>query len=350
MTQQTNILDLLSSKITQLHHNSYAGAACDAFISESMRKHKPAVQQYHYPKFVCAGSVVHEMIEQMNIKFGLVYCNVVGGEAFFISDNAFVRIMEMKMVESDTKFTGLSIIAHQRAVALEIQAAFAGYCEDTEHQIDINWVLDAKGSSQNLISKYSPSVFSDALYPYIEGGANDYIERYLKSSATMLILIGAPGTGKTSFIKHLVYKSKAGAFITYDEDALNTDSVFSSFLGHYSYDNFVIEDADNFLRPRTEGNSMMSRFLNIGDGLVKIKHKKIIFSTNLPSVAHIDPALTRPGRCFDVLQFRELTKNEAQKIADDKGLVLPDKKSYSLGDIFNVPQPVTAPKRSVGFV
>src|SRR3712207_7327386 len=55
----------------------------------------------------------------------------------------------------------------------------------------------------------------------------------------------------------------------------------------------VLEDADNFLRPRKEGNSMMHRFLNVGDGLVTMSHKKMIFSTNLPSVKEVDPALDR---------------------------------------------------------
>jgi ATP-dependent 26S proteasome regulatory subunit len=48
---------------------------------------------------------------------------------------------------------------------------------------------------------------------------------------------------------------------------------------------------------------MMHRFLNVGDGLVTTKGKKLIFSTNLPSIRDVDSALVRPGRCFDILNF-----------------------------------------------
>jgi ATP-dependent 26S proteasome regulatory subunit len=61
---------------------------------------------------------------------------------------------------------------------------------------------------------------------------------------------------------------------------------------------------------------MMHRFLNVGDGLVTTKGKKMIFSTNLPSIRDIDSALVRPGRCFDIVTFAPLEVSEAQALAD----------------------------------
>ena len=99
----------------------------------------------------------------------------------------------------------------------------------------------------------------------------------------------------------------------------------------------VLEDSDTFLKARTDGNTMMHRFLNVGDGLVTTRGKKMIFSTNLPSIRDIDPALIRPGRCFDILNFNSLTKEQAQALCDKVGCKLQetDNNNYSIAEIFN---------------
>ena len=78
----------------------------------------------------------------------------------------------------------------------------------------------------------------------------------------------------------------------------------------------------------------MSRFLNVGDGLMSMKNKKIIFTTNLPSIASIDSALTRPGRCFDIIEFGKLNRQQAKKVCDAKGLALPNGDAFTLAELF----------------
>jgi hypothetical protein len=41
----------------------------------------------------------------------------------------------------------------------------------------------------------------------------------------------------------------------------------------------------------------------------------MIFTTNLPNVTDIDPALTRPGRCHAVVYLRSLEPEEAARLA-----------------------------------
>ena len=42
--------------------------------------------------------------------------------------------------------------------------------------------------------------------------------------------------------------------------------------------------------------------------------RKILFTTNLPNVHDIDPALMRPGRCFATLHTRSLTPTEGSRL------------------------------------
>lgn len=212
----------------------------------------------------------------------------------------------------------------------------------------IEWVYGSDGNSVNVpLNRDRLPV--DEMYPFLNGELlNDYYERYMASSANILLLIGPPGTGKTSFIRGLLAHTNSSAIVSYDSAILEKDGFFARFIE--SDDNvMVLEDSDAFLKSRSDGNTMMHRFLNVGDGLVTTKGKKMIFSTNLPSIRDVDSALTRPGRCFDILTFNPLTQEQAEKLAKKLGANIGDQKEWSVAEIFNK-QTHRPNERKVGFI
>lgn len=213
----------------------------------------------------------------------------------------------------------------------------------------IDWIYSSDGSSVTVPLTEDKTPISE-MYPFIKNESlEDYYNRYMHSSASVLVLLGPPGTGKTSFVRGLLQYTKTSAIVTYDPELLEKDYVFARFVEGTS-NIMVIEDADNFLGSRKEGNTVMHKFLNVGDGLVTTKNKKLIFSTNLPSVKSIDSALVRPGRCFDVLTFNYLNKLQAEKISTKLGLQLPfDREQYSIADIFHQQEFKHVEKR-IGFI
>jgi len=99
---------------------------------------------------------------------------------------------------------------------------------------------------------------------------------------------------------------------------------------------------------------MMHRFLNVGDGLVTTRGKKMIFSTNLPSIQDIDPALVRPGRCFDILTFAPLSLHDAKILAKKLKGTVPEVQAgktveFSIAEIFNTQNNIPK-ERKMGFV
>ena len=180
------------------------------------------------------------------------------------------------------------------------------------------------------------------MYPFLkEQTLNDYYQEFIDSTASILVLIGPPGTGKTSFIKGLLNYSKSSASISYNLNVLNDDEIFVDFLtGETEF--MIMEDCDTFLASRAEGNPLMHRFLNVSDGLISVPGKKLIFTTNLENTSDIDEALLRPGRCHDVLRFDLLNQDDAEKLAKHKEVDLKcEKEYYSIADVLVGPQEIT---------
>ena len=234
----------------------------------------------------------------------------------------------------------------------------SGIIEHVESNFDIvtasiEWVYSSDGSSVSVpLNRDRLPV--EEMYPFLKGETlASYYDRFLDSPANILLLIGPPGTGKTTFIRGLLAHRSSSAIVTYDAGILEKDGFFARFIEDDA-DVMVLEDSDAFLKSRSDGNTMMHRFLNVGDGLVTTKGKKMIFSTNLPSIRDVDSALVRPGRCFDVLTFDILDRHQALKLAERLKVELPDRNggesaTYSIAEVFHeqTNKPVS---RKVGFI
>jgi hypothetical protein len=195
----------------------------------------------------------------------------------------------------------------------------------------------------------------DSYYPWFPQGVDSFIQDYFRNPASVLVLYGPPGTGKTSFLRHVMISQSVNAMVTYDDKVLQKDEFFVDFLTDDEHDVLIVEDADVFLSPRDDGeNTMMSKFLNVSDGLIKIPNKKMIFTTNITQLAKIDSALLRPGRCFEAVEFRELTATEAAHVAQVSGQADRDwdsQRAWSLAQVFNhTDSPAPHTRHKMGFV
>lgn len=190
-----------------------------------------------------------------------------------------------------------------------------------EQMFVVDWHFS--NSSRTLVNcpfeEVAKDTVLDEAYPALGEPVCEFIQRYLRSSETVLILQGPPGTGKTRLVRSILGAmsrrkgDSAQVMYTADKRALENDEIFVDFITGV-HDAFVIEDADHMLMARSNGNHDLHRFLAVADGVVRAQGRKIIFTTNLPNIRDLDDALLRPGRCFAVVHARLLGGEEIWRL------------------------------------
>lgn len=272
-----------------------------------------------------------------NIKFNFYH------ESFYIFDGSTFVSVEYDLFTKHLQGDGGMYNIYIHTTFYENLSELKDFLDETLKDCEaysINWAfMTSSGHTVNKEMRIADinTNAKDEFYPWIKNGIDSYYERYLKSSENVLLLIGMPGTGKTTFIRNLLDRHKLNSTITYDEKLMNNDQFFLDFmLG--DKDVLIFEDADTMILDREkDNNTLLAKILNVSDGLIKTINKKIIFSTNLTDRDKIDSALMRPGRCFDVMDFRTLTYEEAKNVLKvmEMEKELDEDKTYTLAEILS---------------
>jgi len=155
-----------------------------------------------------------------------------------------------------------------------------------------------------------------------------------KNDKGLVILHGKPGTGKTSYIRHLISSLKKEViFLPPNMAAEITNPGLISVLIDRPNSIFVIEDAENIVVDREkDGNSKVSALLNISDGLLSdCLNIQIICSFNT-DISKVDSALMRKGRLIAKYEFKELEVQKANTLS----------KKLGFDSNFNSPMTLTA--------
>ena len=214
---------------------------------------------------------------------------------------------------------------------------------------EIAWVTETKNGlipTELKAAKFKTA--KDYFYPSIPEGVNDYLSRYDESESPILIILGPPGMGKTTLITNYIYKNNKKALVSYDDSLMYKDDFFLFFLNN-EYDLAILEDMDLFLQAREDAdNKVMNKFLNLSQGVLDIRNKKLIFTANIER-HKIDPALIRPGRCFDILECDLYNEEQAKVIIEKENLTFEGKcNNVSLAELFHHKK--SKKNKGVGFV
>jgi SpoVK/Ycf46/Vps4 family AAA+-type ATPase len=207
--------------------------------------------------------------------------------------------------------------------------------------------LEGPSTETVVIERSAPVNSEELILNYGEdfpAWEQQWTERMRRTPSGLTILCGPPGCGKTSYLRALMSRLLATAvfyFVPVSEAEMLSHPRFVSFglrqtNRHPKQQKIaILEDAEELLLARDEGSrAKVSNLLNIADGFLG-DHLKlhVIATTNVP-LSKLDPAIARPGRLIGVREFRRLSRAEALRLADAKGLNLPDQSDFSLAELY----------------
>ena len=170
--------------------------------------------------------------------------------------------------------------------------------------------------------------------------ADKTIKGFIEEDNTsgLVILNGVKGTGKTTYIRHLINNSsRRFIYLTKEMASALTDPSFIAFLTEIKGCVLVIEDCENLVSARNQGNQStgISNLLNMCDGLLSDVFNIKIIATFNEDIRKVDSALLRKGRLVYRYEFKELELEKTNALFKSLKIDHISEKPMTLADIFN---------------
>ncbi len=183
--------------------------------------------------------------------------------------------------------------------------------------------------------------------------ADEIIKEAISENYKGLILLhGIPGSGKTSYIKHLIThgsKRKIVYIPTHLTGSISSPEFISFVKEKLTNSVLVIEDAEQVLITRDDIEShkaAVSNILNMTDGILADALNLLIIGTFNTDMENIDEALLRKGRLKLQYKFDNLTTEKTNYLTNKLYGKTVDK-AMTLADIYNLEYELIVPKKRV---
>jgi hypothetical protein len=189
---------------------------------------------------------------------------------------------------------------------------------------------------------YSPPLDLELNYGKSFKKVHDVIIKKLNENngKGIILLHGEPGTGKTSYIKHLtsLVKEKDILFIPPSMAEMLSEPTIIPFLMDHKNSILIIEDAERVISDR-QGNGSpagVSNILNLTDGILGDCLSIQVVATFNMKREKIDQALLRKGRLIAEHKFDKLSIEETNKLLKRLKKNHISEESMCLADIYNI--------------
>jgi len=221
-----------------------------------------------------------------------------------------------------------------------LQAFILLKAPEKEDAYEINIITIEGGSLYLKQLEIKPTSLDVNLYYNDDFEAIDKVirERLERDNDKGIILLhGLPGTGKTTYLRHLIGNMKKKVLFVSPGVAGNLmNPEFIDLLIDNPNAVLVIEDAENIIMDRRyNSNSSVSNLLNISDGLLSdCLNVQIICTFNSP-LHMVDTALLRKGRLIAKYEFGKLDVTKAVALSNHLGLQQEILEPTTLAEIAN---------------
>ena len=262
-------------------------------------------------------------------------------ERTFAFGRTLVLLRNGWVAEFDKEYCELLHAGDDEAMVQEMMTFVNSFKQKERRQpLEINLIVKGSYGLELKAMEIKPTRLDLDLYYNDDFKAVDTVIRKRLSKTNdkgIVLLHGLPGTGKTTYLRHLVGRIKKRLLFLSPALASNIlNPEFIDLLTDNPNSVVIIEDAENIIMDRKVNNSSaVSNLLNISDGLLADFLNVQLVCTFNSELTLIDSALLRKGRLIARYHFGKLEVAKAQRLSSHLGFDTKVDKQMTLAEVAN---------------